>query len=105
MTIDLLQNNKGFIFDVSIVPSGFLASLERRGLAAATTPTTEGFYCEPRQTLAAVVSAIAAAGMEVSSVRPSSPGGGWRFFARPASGAHARLTSLRSATWLPTVPT
>jgi hypothetical protein len=104
MTVELRANVKGFVFEVNTLPSGFLASVERRGLAASTAPTTEGFYCEPRETLASVVSAISMAGIELRGVRPSGASNGWRFFARPASGAHGRLTSLRSSTWLPTVP-
>ena len=104
MTVRLLASNRGFVFEVNTVPTGFLASLERRGLASLTARTVDGFYCEPREPLETIIEAIQAAGMILAAVLPSASTRGWRSLARPASSAHLRLTSFRSATWLPTVP-
>ena len=104
MIVHQFTGHRGFVIEVNAVPSGFLASLERRGLAAMTVVTAEGVYCEPRESLATVIGAFEAVGLNVQGVTPAGASGGWRTSARPASSARQRLTSICSATWLPTLP-
>jgi hypothetical protein len=95
---------RGFIIRVTVVPPGFLASLERRGLAGMCARTNEGVYLEPRVALGEVISAFERCGIRVDGFYAAGAAGSWHSQARPAASAHRRLTDFRSPTWLPTVP-
>lgn len=95
--------HRGFIVSASAVPSGFLAFLERSGLAGQTALTVEGVYLEPRVSMAAIVSAFERAGVTVRGYRPAGNANSWQEAARSFRG-QGRLSNPRAAEWLPTMP-
>ncbi|MGI8925757.1 MAG: hypothetical protein ACR2HN_03815 [Tepidiformaceae bacterium] len=102
MPAPIASHARGYVIAVAPLPSGFLRSLEARGIAAAAAATCDGFYAEPRGSLAAVIFATEQAGLAVEGVRAAGRGTGWRTAARPQAGIGRGLHDCRSATWLPT---
>ncbi|MBI5949536.1 MAG: hypothetical protein HY875_15460 [Chloroflexi bacterium] len=96
--------HRGFVIETTGLPSGFLGSLERRGLAGLTAETVDGFYIEPRTNLGAIIAAAEAAGITVEAFRAAGTTASWHAGARPSAGTAERLRNRRSATWLPTYP-
>ncbi len=103
MTPNLAPRHRGVILTVATVPAGFLAFLERTGLAGQAARTDEGVYLQPRIPLGEIIAAFDRAGVRVLGFAPASAPT-WQESARPASGARMRLTNPLGAVWLPTLP-
>ena len=102
MRTTLTFPNRGFVIETANLPTGFLGSLERRGLAGLTAETVDGFYIEPRTNLGAIIAAVEAAGMAVEAFRGAGTPASWHAGARPSALTAERLRNRQSATWLPT---
>ena len=89
--------HRGVMLTVSAVPAGFLAFLERRGLAAQASRTDEGVYLQPRVPLREIIAAFDRVGVRVHGFAPAS-GPTWHDSARPVSGARRvwRTRAVRS---------
>ena len=88
--------------EVNVIPAGFLASLERRGLARDVRVVEERIEMTPSVEPALIVKACRGAGLQVLGFecdKRTVPG--WSC-ERPASRSQDRLTSVRSSVWLPT---
>lgn len=103
MTPKLAPRHRGVILTVAAVPAGFLAFLERAGLAGQAARTDEGVYLQPRVPLGEIIAAFDRAGVRVLGLAPAATST-WQESARPASGARTRLANPRGAVWLPTLP-
>jgi hypothetical protein len=96
--------SRGYVFDVDPrVPSGFTASLERRGLAAMTARTLDGLYLEPRAPFGSIVAAFDSAGLRIRAFHAAGNPGSWRSSLGPTPFTD-RLRNRRAAEWLPTLP-
>ncbi len=96
--------SRGFVIESGNIPAGFGAYLERKGLAGMTAPTLDGLYLEPRVTLGEIFLAFERTGAQVTGVRRAGQPANWRVAARSAAGSRMRLSNMRAAEWLPTLP-
>ena len=96
--------SRGFVIESANIPSGFGAHLERKGLAGMTALTLDGIYLEPRVALGEIFRAFERTGAQVTGVRRAGKRADWHVTARAAAGSRMRLSNMRAAEWLPTLP-
>ncbi|MGE3073143.1 MAG: hypothetical protein AB7N24_03545 [Dehalococcoidia bacterium] len=96
--------SRGFIIESANIPAGFGAHLERKGLAGMTAATLDGMYLEPRVPLGEIFRAFERTGAQVVGVRRAGQPADWHITARAAAGSRMRLSNMRAAEWLPTLP-
>lgn len=105
MAFTMCNQRQRLALELNVIPAGFPATLERRGLARQVEVTAAGIALEPVGPLAEILAACRSAGLRVRCDGRRAPDcRSWVHAARPAATVCRRLSDELSPVWLPTHP-